>query len=515
MRHSIRIKLVLILTVLLLSSIFVCWFINNQFLASYYEKYKIDTCEKLYYSIVEEIKTYKENNDYESFELAIDQLEENKNVTINIFSAYLNPSTDIFFEHYYPNVDTINKQQQEQLKDRVKKYIYDTLGTNNKTKHLKKTANFDLFKVFDDRIQSNYIELYGSEDSGINIYIRSNYEEIKDSVAISNRFLGYVGIVVTLIGVIVTFFVSNSFARPILELSNVAKSMTNLNFNVKYKEKRQDEIGILGDSINHLSEQLENTISELKTANNELQKDIANKIQIDEMRTEFLSNVTHELKTPIALIQGYAEGLQLDINDGDAQSREFYCEVIMDEAAKMNTMVKKLLSLNQIESGNNLVSFERFDLVELIQSVLNATNILFQQKGIQVEFNPEVPVYVWGDEYMVEEVVTNYISNAVNHCKDPNIIEVCIRKEEKVVHVSVFNTGDPIPQEDINNVWVKFYKVDKARTREYGGNGIGLSIVKAIMDAHNQHYGVNNRDNGVEFWFELDCNSDTKETGVM
>ena len=114
---------------------------------------------------------------------------------------------------------------------------------------------------------------------------------------------------------------------------------------------------------------------------------------------------------------------------------------------------------------------------------------------------------VWADEYMIEEVVTNYISNALNHVKNENIIEIKTAVTEDHIHTSVFNTGDPIPEEDLDKIWTKFFKVDKAHTREYGGNGIGLSIVKAVMDAHNQKYGVKNYDNGVEFWFELDRKS--------
>ena len=149
---------------------------------------------------------------------------------------------------------------------------------------------------------------------------------------------------------------------------------------------------------NILSKKLEQTISELKSANNELQSDNERKTQIDEMRKEFLSNVTHELKTPIALIQGYAEGLKEDIME-DAESRAFYCDVIIDESMKMNKMVKKLLTLNQLEFGNTPVELERFNLTELIQSVLNSMDILRKQKEVTVYFKETEPVYVWADEY--------------------------------------------------------------------------------------------------------------------
>ena len=284
--------------------------------------------------------------------------------------------------------------------------------------------------------------------------------------------------------------------------------MAQLDFEAKYKAKgrRRNEIDELGEHFNELSNKLETTISELKSANNELKQDIEKKTEIDEMRKEFLSNVSHELKTPLALIQGYAEGLQECIND-DAQSRDFYCEVIMDEADKMNQMVKKLLTLNQLEFGNQAVTMERFNLTELIEGVISSTGILLNQNGIQIEFLDHEPMYVWGDEFMVEEVVTNYLSNAIHHADFAKKITIWYTKKEDCVRVGVFNTGKPIPEEDLPNIWIKFYKVDKARTREYGGSGIGLSIVKAIMESFHRECGVENHEDGVEFWFELDTES--------
>ena len=185
-------------------------------------------------------------------------------------------------------------------------------------------------------------------------------------------------------------------------------------------------------------------------------------------------------------------------------SREFYCEVIMDEASKMNHMVKKLLTLNQLEFGNNAVAMERFDIMALIRNYLQSAAILCRQKEITVQMEEYPPTYVWADEFMIEEVFGNYFSNAINHVAGNRVIDVKLTPGDDNVRVSVFNTGNPIPDESIPHIWEKFYKVDKARTRQYGGSGVGLSIVKATMEAMNQAYGVVNYDNGVEFWFELE-----------
>lgn len=352
--------------------------------------------------------------------------------------------------------------------------------------------------------ESEYLELWGLFDNGNIFIMRMAVENIQESVKIYEHFLLYSSIVIVIIGILIADIMSSRFSRPLRELTDISQKMSKLDFNVHYRGNSKDEIDVLGNSINELSEKLEYTITELKQANNELQRDIEKKVEIDEMRKEFISNVSHELKTPIALIQGYSEGLKENVND-DEESREFYCDVIMDEAAKMNTMVKKLLTLNQLEFGNGMLQFERFDIMAVIKGVLSKCNLLIEQKNAVVNLEDYGEIYVWADEFQIEEVITNYLTNALNHLKYENIITIRIRKKDDLVRVMVHNTGDNIPEKDLKNVWVKFYKVDKARTREYGGSGIGLSIVKAIIEKHNHDCGVNNTNNGVEFWFELDC----------
>lgn len=371
---------------------------------------------------------------------------------------------------------------------------------------LYQSDKYTVQKVYDSRLLDDYIELWGTLDNGNFILIRTPIQGIKDNVHISNTFITYIGIVTLIIGIIAAFVLSSYISRPIKQLSNIAERMSELDFDIKYDGKDKGEIGLLGKSMNNMSQKLEENISQLKTANLELQRDIDKKEKLEKMRTDFLSNVSHELKTPIALIQGYAEGLKEGITD-DPESMDFYCSVIMDEAAKMNNMVKRLLTLNQIEFGEDELVMERFDINELVKSVVNANELRATQKNLSITYDIlDTPLYVWADEYKVEEVVTNYLSNAINHCCNENIIKIKVGQIDKDnVRVSVFNTGNNIPEADIEHIWEKFYKVDKARTREYGGNGIGLSIVKAIVESMGKTCGVNNLSDGVEFWFDLDC----------
>ena len=398
------------------------------------------------------------------------------------------------------------KEHRKRLED-----IIDMSGTSlveNRT-IISSNDNYTLQKVYDERLGDYYLEIWGTLDNGYSIILRTPIQGIKDNVNISTTLIKYVGGAILAVGIIAAFVVSTYITRPIKQLSNIAEKMSEMDFNARYEGSDKGEIGLLGKSMNNMSEKLEQNIAELKKANLELKKDIDKKEKLEIMRTDFLSNVSHELKTPIALIQGYAEGLKEGITD-DPESMEFYCDVIMDEANKMNTMVKRLLTLNQIEFGNDEPEMERFDINELIASVADANAIRAGQKNMSIVFdNRNEHNVVWADEYKTEEVLTNYISNALNHCDGKRAIEVRTEKSENggTITVTVYNSGKNIADEDLERIWEKFYKTDKARTREYGGNGIGLSIVKAIMDSMGQEYGVRNVSDGVEFWFNLDCKS--------
>ena len=485
MKTSIRMQLAAISIMMIAGTLLLCWFINNTFLEGYYEQNKEKIVQETYERLNNAAKVGELENTTFKEELMEDAFRYNMGIEV------LDQNSEILL------VVSFNGAQ---LQERLFRYIMRIpLGGGGEPS----PEPGSVFKVLDIRSNTEYIETYGQLDDGSWYIISTTMESIRDSVLLSNQFLAYIAVIASVLGCIISWMVSKRVVKPILELAEISKKMTNLDFEAKYQGKEHNEIGLLGENINKLSESLEQNISELKTANNELQKDIEKKEQIDEMRKEFLSNVSHELKTPIALIQGYAEGLMEGIND-DPESRSFYCEVIIDEANKMNTMVKRLLTLNQLEFGNDVVSMERFDIVSLVRNYLQTASILIKQNELEVRLQETEPIYVWADEFKTEEVFMNYFTNAVNHCSGKKVIDITFECQEGKVRVGVFNTGEQIPEESLGHIWEKFYKVDKARTREYGGSGVGLSIVKAIMESMNQSYGVENYNNGVKFWFELE-----------
>ncbi|MCI6536498.1 cell wall metabolism sensor histidine kinase WalK [uncultured Eubacterium sp.] len=484
-KHSLTRQVTSIVSLLVAGAILLCWVLNTTLLPRYYMHNKKELLMENYQTISN--ASAQDELESDEFAVTFDNLCSNGNIMALILQQD----------------GKVLRSSVNDL-DALRTEFWDVLLHGDKMEVLYSNDQYQLLRKTDTRLDSEYLVLVGVLENGDMVLMRTAVESIRESAAISNRFLLFAGAAAIVASLLVAFFTTRHITRPLQQLTDISKRMVDLDFNAKYESNQSNsyEVEELGNHINRLSENLERTISELKTANVELQDDIEKKIQIDEMRKEFLSNVSHELKTPLALIQGYAEGLQECIND-DAESREFYCDVIIDEADKMNRMVKKLLTLNQLEFGNDQVIMERFDMTELIRGVANSTKILMEQKGIRLELEDSEEAWVWGDEFKVEEVITNYMSNAINHADGEKLIRVFYTRSEDKLRVSVFNTGQPIPEEDIDKIWVKFYKVDKARTREYGGSGIGLSIVKAIMDSFHQQCGVINHEDGVEFWMEL------------
>lgn len=335
----------------------------------------------------------------------------------------------------------------------------------------------------------------------------------KGNIHESTRNLNYVLIIIDSIIIIVSgvlaSFISKKFTEPIVELDIIAQKMSNLDFSQKYQiGDTEDEINNLGKSINKMSEKLEKTIKQLTVNNSELEKDIERKSKIDEMRKQFISDVSHELKTPIALIQGYAEGLVENVN-ADDESREFYANVILDEANKMDRLVKQLLELMKIEYGKLEFNNERFNVVEVINEVIRKCNVMLEENQVKVYFHYDNPVNVYADAFYVEQIITNYLTNAIKYSKEINgerriDVNIICDKEKGKIRICVFNTGDNIDEVELQKIWGRFYKIDASRNRENGGTGIGLAYVKAIMNNYKNNYGAINKDNGIEFFFELD-----------
>lgn len=365
------------------------------------------------------------------------------------------------------------------------------------------TEDFCIFSYssYDDLNEEN-LYLRGYLPNEHKILIQMPFASIDQAVKISNTLMSVVGITMLLLGIFVVAITSRTIVKPIKELSNIARSMEKLDFSRKYEDNRKDEIGSLGESINSLSTKLETTINQLYEKNEQLRSDIELKSRIDNMRKEFIANASHELKTPIALISGYAEGLKDNVADDD-ESRRLYTNVIIEEAEKMDNIIRQMLDLMELDGAEDIIDGKVFPLDALVKEAIETFDLMLKNKNLSVETDFDDDCNVYGDYIRIYRAVSNYISNAVNHVDEKKKISVCVKNLGDKVKFSVYNTGMPIPEEEFENIWERFYKVDKAHTREYGGTGLGLSIVASSIKLHGGQYGVENKKDGVEFYFTL------------
>ncbi len=443
MKRSLRLYLTLSYIALLACILLLCGIANNLFLEMYY-------------------RGQKEKSLVAAYELLQQGFSSGAPVDLSFLSARY----DLGIIVLDPSSATVSLSgSEESLKRRLLDILFaGSTGAPMQRDILESNEHYALWIAKDGRTGTDYMEIWGTLLSGETFLMQSPLESMRESAAVANRFLLYIGLFGMIAGGLLVWILSGP---------------------------------------------LEKTLISLQAKNEALQLDLARQKKLDEMRNEFIANASHELKTPLAIIQGYAEGLTDGACEDEEMCRE-YAGIIADEAAKMDWLVKSLLTLNELEQGEEYHE-ERFDLAALIRDYLNSVQVLIREAQAEVIFDTAEndEVMVLGDPDKLGQVFANYFTNALHHLSGERKIRIGLRSEGKQAVVSVFNTGEPIPEEALPHIWEKFYKADKARTRAYGGNGIGLSIVKAILDGMGGSYGVENKKNGVEFFFIIG-----KETGL-
>ena len=396
---SVRVKLFMTLSLVILLIIIFLILVNNFVLCRFYLYSKRQTLKSVYRTV----NDYYNNDKSENFEEKLEQI-----AIQNNFDILIRNNENV-------NIYTSNKD------------FYSTFGQMNEMTSrfnigvgelIEQSDNFVIKKIKDSKNGITYILLSSTLDNGYLLYIRIPISSIQESVKISNNFLYLMAGFAILIAAVIVSYVSRKFTDPILELNDIAKKMSNLDFSHKYRIKDvDDEINNLGRSINVMSDKLERTINQLRNSNIELEKDIEEKSKIDEMRKSFISDVSHELKTPIALIQGYSEGLLENVNT-DEESRKFYAEVILDETNKMDKLVKQLLELMKLEYGKRQFNDKKFNIVEVEKEVVRKSKVMLEEKKVKIEFNLSEEINVFADDFYIEQVISNYITNAIKHVKE-------------------------------------------------------------------------------------------------
>lgn len=375
-------------------------------------------------------------------------------------------------------------------------------GMSDQTTHTLGSGyhNFEIKKK--NASNAEYFIFNSEISTGDTVYVYYPVADIENIVSVADRVYSVMSVAaVIIIGIIFVVIVSR-ITKPVEEMNNVTGKMASLDFSRKCDDYGKDEIGELGRSINTLSDKLNITLEDLKDKNAQLEKDIQLRLSLDNARKSFISNVSHELKTPIAIISGYAEGLQEGIIDDPESIRE-YCSIINDESHKMNELVLELLELSKLESGAQPFSPDYYDIGENISDIIDHLSLQIEGNGITVENRVPLSLECFAQGDKIEIVIKNYITNAISHCSGEKKIIIDSRESVNMIRISVFNTGEHIAEEDISEIWDSFYRADKAHGRSENRFGLGLSIVKSIMTRHNCGFGVENVENGVRFSFDV------------
>lgn len=345
----------------------------------------------------------------------------------------------------------------------------------------------------------------GGNDDGTVLFAVSSLQPVIGAAKVIRDFSWYAfGVALALVPLL-TFLYAGIVTKPLRALNARAGRLASLDFSVRTRWRRKDEIGELARTFDFLADNLNRTLGELHEANDKLRKDIEREKRLERMRRDFVAGVSHELKTPLSLIGGYAEGLKDNIGSG--AKRERYAEVILDETRRMAAIVGDMLDLSHLESGRYALKLEPFDVRELLREAASLAQALGGDKNLRVEVRSpeeeEKPAEAVADRLRIGQVLTNLVTNAVRHAPEGGTIELSAARAGENWTLRAYNEGEPIPEEELPRIWSQFYRIDKARSRESGGTGIGLAIVRQILELHGSRYGVRNEQGGVAFEFRL------------
>lgn len=419
---------------------------------------------------------------------------------------------DMRLEQY----DTLNnKIIYSSRRNRTNTPISDNLTTddmNSIFEDLIGKGDFHIFTIEDEKYKIIDNLLKNEEDQIIMLskYSDNNYfvlqipsPNIVYATSLSKRYAVFTMAASFIIMFPVVSIFSSFFVRPIKRLYETTEKIKDKNFDVKCKVDSKNEIGMLARSINEMSDSLYSYTKEIEDKNIQLEKDIEIKKKFEESQKKFVSDVSHEIKTPISIISAYTEGIKMGLVNTPEEINE-YCTIILDECNRMSSITKQLLHLSKLENSTKKLDISLFDIITLVNEDMAKFDLKCKQNNIRLKlFNEENEILVYADRNEIETVIINYLQNAFKYCADPGIINVYINNEDEFVYIGVYNNGSNIKEDEKEKIWNRFYKEDKARTRKEDSTGLGLSIVKATMNLHNMPYGVINKEDGVEFFIRL------------
>ena len=387
----------------------------------------------------------------------------------------------------------------------LQEQLYNGKTFYEENRDLMKTQGYLSFDTLDDAGNTTVITISsvssGEEDEGL-LYVITSLQPIYEAEAVMKDYYGFffgIGILFTLI---IAYLFSRQISKPLLHMNRVTNKIAQLDFSEECTIQSKDELGSLSRSINALSNNLSQTIQNLKQSNHKLVEELEKQKELDKMRKDFIADASHELKTPLSVIQGYSEGLLDNLQSGEI--KEEYLKIILDETEKMNKLVSNMLELSELESGRTSLNPEVFSIQRLIRYVTKRLSPAISDKNIELKLEWEKDEFlVKADSFRIEQVLCNLLNNAIRYSPEGGLIKINAWEKNKKVWLSVQNNGPTISVEELKKIWDKFYRVEKSRNKELGGSGLGLSIIKNILELHGSEFGARNTSEGVEFYFSL------------
>jgi two-component system, OmpR family, sensor histidine kinase VanS len=328
------------------------------------------------------------------------------------------------------------------------------------------------------------------------LFTVTSLQEISETNEALRWFYLYLGIGGFALILMLSLFYSRMVTRPLIALNNTAKRMAKLDFTAHTPIRQNDELGSLSYSMYTLSQNLDSALRELQEANQQLVEDMEQKQKMEAVQQDFFANASHELKTPLSIIKGFAEGLQDGVSAG---KQDHYIKVIVEEADKMERLVKDMLDLAKLESGTLKLRKTTFILSELVEEVVDKLFHLLKEKGLEAVIIPANELPIYADAGWMEQVIINFVVNAIRHAEEGSSITIRIEGAGEINTFSIENKGETIPEDQLDQIWDRFYRAELSRSRQTGGTGVGLSIVKRILDLHEFRYKAENTKNGVRF----------------
>lgn len=490
LKYSLKNKLFIAILFVLLFNIILSLILGTTFFDKLYTYDKIDSLKKG----VDEIKTsYLKNNLDDIVSTIINH--EIQNMSICIFSLDVNTGNGELEYYSRQKYFSANPFDKDVL------YLIQKLYNENA---LSKLNDKNKYYIIDneENHQGNNITVVSNIKNNKYIIMQTPKKFIKDISDLAIKYSLYISIFTFLIGALIIYFIADRTTKPIREIQKIANNISNLDFSHRCDVQSNDEVGLLSLSINDMAEKLQDFVSQLVVANEKLKDDLTRQEKTDQMRKQFIANVSHDFKTPLTLIMSYSEAL-LDMKDMDETTKIEYLNIIVNEGNKMSEFVQELLKLSQLESGMIKLEKTNFSINEIINDTIRKNKILTESKNLTIQKEISNNNIVFADYYRITQVFQNLYENAVKYALNNGSLRISTSNNQNKCVVSIFNTGKSISDEDLENIFVSFYRSDKSR-KNMGSYGLGLAIVKVIMDMHGENFGVKNMDDGVEFWFELE-----------